>query len=103
MHVHYGSPSKIEDIGAENLAADIDSQIFRGYRLFPSNIVAWQLLYDSLDVAELRHAWPDEDWFLAQSKFENRIKALPKKHRDIVVRAYASPVSDQLSSNQLRV
>ena len=103
VHVHYGSPSKIEDIGAENLAADIDNQIFRGYRLFPSNIVAWQLLYDSLDVAALRHAWPDEDWFLAQSKFENRIKAMPKKHRDIVVRAYASPVSDQLSSNQLRV
>jgi len=102
VHVHYGSPCKIEDVGAENLAADIDDKIFFGYRLFPSNIIAWQLLYDSLQVSALKHSWPDEDWALAQAKFENRIKALPEKHRDLVVRAYASPVSDQLSSNQTR-
>ena len=102
VHVHYGSPCKIANIGAENLAADIDDQIFCGYRLFPSNIVAWQMLYDSLDVTELKHCWPDEDWFVAHAKFEERIEALPEKHRDIVVQAYASPVTDQLSSSHHR-
>ena len=102
VHVHYGSPCKIANIGAENLAADIDDQIFCGYRLFPSNIVAWQMLYDSLDVTELKHCWPDEDWFVAHAKFEKRIEALPEKHRDIVVQAYASPVTDQLSSSHHR-
>ena len=60
------------------------------------------MLYDSLDVMELRDCWPDEDWFVAHSKFEKRIEALPEKHRDIVVQAYASPVTDQLSSSHQR-
>ena len=45
---------------------------------------------------KLKSQWPDEDWTLAEDRFNSRINAMPLHHQAIAIAAYAAPVNSQL-------
>ena len=84
---------------ADQLAAEIDRQILSNYKLFPTNILAWQMQgdKDSAALAALKQRWPREDWLETEVRFKSHLAAIPSMHRQIVIDAYATPVDNQLS------
>jgi hypothetical protein len=84
---------------ADQLAEEIDRQIHLNYKLFPTNIIAWQLQnseFQDVHLARLKNQWPEEDWNAAEISFKTRINRIPKAHRSIAISAYAAPVASQL-------
>ena len=102
VHITFGALLTGKHGLPDELAGEIDRQIFSGYRLFPSNICAWRLINADADTAGLTQLWPNEDWAAAGEKFNQRIAQLPAEHRDIVIQSYAAPVVDQLSDARCR-
>jgi hypothetical protein len=83
---------------AEDLAVEVNRQIYSLYQIFPSNIVAWQMQQgkDANALDQLKQQWPDEDWGHAEAKFERHLQTVPAEQRSLVIDAYASPVKNQL-------
>ena len=98
VHVSFGEAIDIEVATPEELSNEIDRQIFSLFQLFPSHIIAWQLLNPDRDDKSLQNLWPKEDWTAARRKFTQHIAELPVEYRDIVLESYAAPVVDQLAS-----
>ena len=73
------------------------------YQIFPTNIIAWQTQADrdQAVVDQLKQQWPDEDWLLAEAKFQAHLQTVPAEHRLLVIDAYAKPVGNQLDYQQL--
>ncbi len=84
-------PLRREDI--QSVAAQIDAQVWRGYRLWDTNYVAWDLLNDSSRFAGLYG--PDiKEQFL--EKMHREVAGYPSldpvKLREIYLKIYAGPV-----------
>jgi 1-acyl-sn-glycerol-3-phosphate acyltransferase len=99
IRVTFGNP--VDDMcdSADQLAEEIDRQIHLNYKLFPTNIIAWQLQnneFQDVHLARLKNQWPEEDWNAAEISFKTRINSMPKAHRSIAISAYAAPVASQL-------
>tara|TARA_S200000501_G_scaffold325786_1_gene323871 strand:- start:578 stop:1732 length:1155 start_codon:yes stop_codon:yes gene_type:complete len=99
VHVSFGDAIDIEVETPEELSNEIDRQIFALFQLFPSHIIAWQLLNPDRDHKSLQNLWPKEDWTAARRKFVRHVAELPVEYRDIALESYAAPVIDQLASN----
>ncbi|MDG1164431.1 MAG: 1-acyl-sn-glycerol-3-phosphate acyltransferase [Porticoccaceae bacterium] len=99
IQVNFGQPISAEYEIADQLAAEIDRQILSNYKLFPTNILAWQMQgdKDSAALAALKQRWPREDWLETEVRFKSHLAAIPSMHRQIVIDAYATPVDNQLS------
>jgi 1-acyl-sn-glycerol-3-phosphate acyltransferase len=97
VHVCVGKPVGDRFETADDLAAEIDRQIYSHYRLFPTNIIAWQMQGNTDGLEALKRRWPDEDWSQAHSSFQSHIGKIPANHRHIVIEAYAAPVDNQLA------
>jgi hypothetical protein len=86
----------------EDLAAEVDRQIYALYQLFPTNIIAWKMQEDrdpeSLD--QLKQQWPDENWSQAENDFNRHLESVPSEQRSLVIDAYATPVKNQLNYQQ---
>jgi thioesterase domain-containing protein len=95
--VCFGKPVGDRFETADDLAAEIDRQIYSHYRLFPTNIIAWQMQGNTDGLEALKRRWPDEDWSQAHSSFQSHIGKIPANHRQIVIEAYAAPVDNQLA------
>jgi hypothetical protein len=99
IQVNFGTPITAGFDSADQLAAEIDRQITGSYRLFPSNIIAWQTESDrdSATLDRLKQQWPDEDWLEARVRFDSQMASIPSAHRQIAIDAYAAPVDNQLA------
>lgn len=99
IQVNFGEPIATAYENADDLATEIDRQIYSHYQLFPSNIIAWQMQgdRDSEMLADLKAQWPTENWTEAQIVFESHITAIPSAYRQIAIDAYAAPVDNQLA------
>ncbi len=73
---------------ADSVAAEIDRQIARGYRLFPTHFMAAKL-------AGLKCAMPDESSERV-CEFEQRLAATPPDLREQIIAQYANPVARAL-------
>ena len=98
VQVNFGDPIGTDFETAEDLATEINRQIYGLYQLFPTNIIAWQMQADRdwVAVDQLRQQWPDEDWQEAESKFEAHLGSVPSVQRELAIQAYATPVQNQL-------
>ena len=99
IQITFGEPVTDKYENADLLAAEIDRQIHLYYQLFPTNIIAWKMHCSTVDkktLDKLKSQWPDEDWTLAEDKFNSRINAMPLHHQAIAIAAYAAPVNSQL-------
>lgn len=99
IQITFGEPVSDKYENADLLAAEIDRQIHLYYQLFPTNIIAWKMHCSTVDkktLDKLKSQWPDEDWTLAEDRFNSRINAMPLHHQAIAIAAYAAPVNSQL-------
>lgn len=98
IHIAFGEPVGSDFNDDEKLAAEIDRQIHTLYRIFPSNIVAYELSGKTDGLQELRALWPDEDWRLHERNFHARLETVPAEHRQIFTSGYAAPVISRLNA-----
>ena len=99
IQITFGEPVSDKYENADLLAAEIDRQIHLYYQLFPTNIIAWKMHCSTVDkktLDKLKSQWPDEDWTLAEDRFNSRINAMPLHYQAIAIAAYAAPVNSQL-------
>jgi hypothetical protein len=85
---------------ADNLAAAIDQQVYSQYKLFPSNIIAYQLLGKTDGLEQAKALWPGCDWFNAEASFKSRLSAAPRDYRTIITESYAAPVENYCQATQ---
>lgn len=87
---------------AEDLATEVDRQIYGLYQLFPTNIIAWKMQANSNQQSfdQLKQLWPGENWSQAETDFEAHLQSVPPEHRSLVIDAYAAPVKNQLDYQQ---
>ena len=97
VHVSFGDPVGDKFDCATTLAEEVDRQILRGYRIFPTNIMAWEMLGNSQGLDALKAQWPKEDWSQAEIAFQARLDLIPAAHRPILLAAYAAPIGSQLA------
>ena len=102
VQVNFGDPIGANFETPEDLAQEIDRQIYALYQIFPTNIIAWQTQADRDDalVEQLKKQWPDEDWLAAEAKFNEHLQTVPAEQRLFVIDAYAKPVENQLDYQQ---
>ena len=104
VHVAFGdvladeSSDQLES--ADNLATAIDQQVYSQYKLFPSNIMAYQLLGNTEGLEQVKALWPDCDWFDVEASFKSRLNAAPRDYRSIITESYAAPVFNYLKATQ---
>ena len=97
VHVSFGDPVGDKFDCATTLAEEVDRQILSEYRVFPTNILAWQMLGNSQGLDALKAQWPKEDWSQATMAFQARLDLIPAAHRPIMLATYAAPVGSQLA------
>lgn len=97
VHVSFGDPVGDKFDCATTLANEVDRQILSKYRVFPTNILAWQMLGNSQGLDALKAQWPKEDWSQAAMAFQARLDLIPAAHRPIVLATYSAPVGSQLA------
>ena len=85
---------------ADKLAAAIDQQIYSQYKLFPSNIIAYQMLGQTEGLERAKQLWPDCDWFDVEATFNSQLSGAPRKYRTIMTESYAAPVFNYLQATQ---
>lgn len=86
VHVAFGDPIQGEFDNADQLASEIDRQIYTNYHLFPTNLLAaGQTLDDHQADAEA---------------FAQHIAAVPPELKDIVLSMYAKPVENSANAKE---
>ena len=100
IHVAFGEPVGVGFATADELAAEIDRQIYSDYKLFPSNIVACQMLGYSDGLEQVKQLWPDCDWDDIETAFQSRLITAPRDYRGIITECYAAPVLNYLKAKQ---
>ena len=102
VQVNFGDVVGNDFETAEDLAVEINRQIYSLYQLFPTNIIAWQIQQgknaEALD--QLKQQWPEEDWSQAEAKFRQHLNSVPEEQQSLVIDAYAAPVKNQLDYQQ---
>ena len=102
VQVNFGDVLSDQFDAAEDVAIEVNRQIYSLYQLFPSNIIAWQIQQniEVKDLAQLKQQWPDEDWIQAEAKFKDHLQSVPAEQQSLVIDAYAAPVKNQLDYQQ---
>ena len=102
VQVNFGDAIGDKFETAEDLAVEVNRQIYNLYQLFPSNIIAWQMQQsrDAEELEQLQQQWPDEDWLQVEAKFQDHLQSVPAEQRSLVIDAYAAPVKNQLDYQQ---
>lgn len=108
VHIHFGSPLQEEFQDADAVAAALDQQIVAGYRLFPSNMIAFEQLRDLLPSwdalsAQMREWVPSIDATELSRKateFSNRLASYPQKVQSLILEMYANPILSKFQIQQ---
>lgn len=100
VHVAFGEPVNLQqtegELNADNLAEIIDQQVYTHYKLFPSNIVACQILGYSQGLDRVKSQWPEVNWQEAELRFRSYLNRAPGLYRKIITEGYAAPVLNYL-------
>ena len=100
VHIQFGAPLQGEYHSADEVAAAIDQAIVAGYRLFPSNLLAYEQLQkvreavSSLQDAAAQMLVNIDTQELARkaSEFSARISSYPKRVQNLILEMYANPL-----------
>jgi hypothetical protein len=88
VHVSYGTPLRVpNDASYEQVAALIDDQVVRNYRLHPSNHFAVELLQSVAPPVDETEAIAAK-----RREFLQRLEAAPEQLRSLLLQQYANPV-----------
>lgn len=99
VQVNFGDPVRADYENAEDLSQEINCQICCLYQLFPTHIIAWKIQTPNKSemLDELKQQWPGEDWIKAEQDFMDHIAQVPSDQRELVIKAYATPVEKQIA------
>ena len=101
VHVAFGAPLKGDFSGAAAVAATLDEIIIDQYRLHPSNIIAYQRIYQNDSWMSLPQVPKLSD--ADHKAFDKRFNEMPAEYRGKAMEIYANPVKNQLRSADLRI
>lgn len=96
VDLHFGT--EIQDLpDAEAVAVEVDRQVISGYRIQPSNAVAYEKLEGKLP--DLDEQWPVEELEDARSELATRMEKLSDDTdaQKLLVKGYANPVYAKLA------
>jgi 1-acyl-sn-glycerol-3-phosphate acyltransferase len=90
VHLAFGEPLQGDYANAEAVAAEIDRQIWQNYRLYPSNLLAYQQMtgkdYTAKDMVALT------DCQQQTAQFQRRLQSIASDQQQIFLAMYANPV-----------
>lgn len=92
VHLAFGEPLTADYGNAEAVAAEIDRQIWQNYRLYPSNLLAYQQLTGSDDIAKHTSEVELADCQQQRALFQQRLQSIASAQQDIFLAMYANPV-----------
>ncbi len=97
VHVAFGEPiTELET--PEQVAAEVDRQIYALYKLQTTNLIAYEMVHGANPLVE---QWKSEidrqDWEKYSSLFLERINGCDESYRDLVLAMYANPVCSRLA------
>ncbi len=95
VHVAFGEELRCENEDAEAVAAAVDRQIIRNYRLYETNYRALEILLDEgeLDSPALRQAAAGRDVDIrSRDLFDRRLARVESELRKLYLFGYANPV-----------
>lgn len=116
VHISVGTPLQDHYAGADAVAAAIDAQIVANYKLFPSNLIAFEQLQKPASrfgaalqedarahlqqlAAQSREAWERLDAAEMRrkaSEFKDRIAHYPEKLQRYILEMYANPLMNKI-------
>jgi len=83
VHVSFGTPLEDDYETAEDVATEVDSQIYKNYFLHPSNLIAAQQDVDNISAQDI-------------AAFKARIQAVSPELQETVLKMYANPVGQYM-------
>ena len=92
VHLHFGDPLD-PDLDVAGVVSAIDRQMVAYYRLYGTNVWAWEWLHDR-KVPDFVTPHQGE---ISEAAFRSRIEAAPLEYRERLLAMYANPVSRLLS------
>lgn len=95
VHLSFGAPLRGEQLDVEAVVAGIDRHIREHYRLFETNLWAWQRL-EGEDSAPALTIHPAS---ISRDQFNARIDAMPREHRPLALAMYANPLKRALAKD----
>ncbi|PID54919.1 MAG: glycerol acyltransferase [Gammaproteobacteria bacterium] len=96
VHVAFGTPLAGEYADAEAVAAEVDRQVLALYRLHPTNLYAYEMLYG--EPARLPASVEVAEGDCSKAQFEARILAMPEADRPFALANYANAVVAKLEA-----
>ena len=96
VHLEFGAPLMGDQLDVATVVAAIDEHVVRGYRLFETNLWAWQRLENTA----LQPSVTVYPGTVSRATFDARIDALPETHRMLVLEMYANPLRAALESTR---
>jgi len=103
IHLSFGKPLSGDFKNAKDVATEIDRQIISSYQLQPSNYLAYHMLHDKHAAGHetIKAQFSDLKWKKRAEAFQERINAIPEKHRSFALNIYANPLIQQLNHQAL--
>lgn len=101
VHVHFSEPIGNGFTDARELAQQIDQIVWRDYRLFPINYLAWHAWSErdqALLVPAARELFTEKEVALAQSVWQKKLADCPTEQRPFLIMQYANPLQNQYRS-----
>lgn len=98
VHVHCGPELRDPPEDANGVAAWLDAEIQRGFRLFPTHLEAWRRRGGKVP-AQLEAEVGRLSGALLE-RFDARLAALPEDERDYLLLQYATPVGNALAKGR---
>lgn len=83
VHVAFGSPLQGDFADADEVALEIDKQIYQNYYLHPSNFIAAEQVSEGISSK-------------AKEAFAERLQAVKPELRETILKMYANPVSNHI-------
>lgn len=96
VHVSFGTPLGAGFETAEQVAAQVDQQIIKGFCLHPTNIYAWEMRNQD-KAGSLPDSLYMEGGDTSREAFAARMDALPAAHRNYALDIYANSVTSKLA------
>ncbi len=102
VHLNFARPVQIDDdCDARQLAARIDSIIWRNYQLFPVHYLAWHSWEQrnrELQVPAASEVFPAQQVQQATSYWQQRLHDCPQEQQPYLIMQYAHPLQNQYAN-----
>ncbi len=92
VHIAFGEPLAPGMEAANDVKAAIDKQIHAIYRLFPVNVLAYNLQHPDNHADTLLESFSQDEIDSAKAQLDKRLESTEATHRPILLDMYAKPV-----------